>query len=368
MKKLDRQIISYYQHQNGINFKKRHVKKVTNKQNYIDYLKGNKKNLDWVEPKSLIKKYFKHSTKLLLPKQPKLRKHQLKYLIELNLFFSQIDQSKKRKDNNVLNTYEKERWVKHLNHPLINQKKIHDTKIVVFGLGGIGSNTLIGLLYNGIKNIKIVDYDKVGFSNLNRQILYKPKDVGQLKYEVAKKRLLDINPNIDIQAYNFKIKYPLTANILNNNNKDVPKEIQEIEELIKWGDIIINAVDYYGAPYLINDLCIRNSKPYYWGGGGYIESHVFSFSPQKKTPCLRCIYNSSQEVYRYRTSNIEGVGESVLGSTIMIAGNMIVNLILSDINNLNHDNYGKYLIFDNYKLTLQKIPLKRNKYCFCGQY
>ena len=85
-----------------------------------------------------------------------------------------------------------------------NFKKIQDKVIAIFGLGGVGGTALEALARTGFQHFILVDFDKVDSSNLNRQILYVYEDIGKGKVEVAKKRILSINPDTDIKVYNLK--------------------------------------------------------------------------------------------------------------------------------------------------------------------
>ena len=85
-----------------------------------------------------------------------------------------------------------------------NFKKIQDKVIAIFGLGGVGGTALEALARTGFQHFILVDFDKVDSSNLNRQILYVYEDIGKAKVEVAKKRILSINPDTDIKVYNLK--------------------------------------------------------------------------------------------------------------------------------------------------------------------
>ena len=85
-----------------------------------------------------------------------------------------------------------------------NFKKIQDKVIAIFGLGGVGGTALEALARTGFQHFILVDFDKVDSSNLNRQILYVYEDIGKTKVEVAKKRILSINPDADIKVYDLK--------------------------------------------------------------------------------------------------------------------------------------------------------------------
>ncbi|MFX1574629.1 MAG: ThiF family adenylyltransferase [Promethearchaeota archaeon] len=355
---------------NGLKLKKKHIKQIYDKRAEYNWLKGKSSGENLNVGKIFLYKYLKEQQKLRFFKQPKLAK--IKYQsffkdIEIN-YPNQINQEHRNKENSFLNESEKERWKAHLKHPLINQTRIKKAKIVVFGLGGIGSNVLLGLTYGGVHKYKIVDHDRIEASNLNRQTLYIPNDIGKLKCRVAEKRLLEINPKLNIKSYNLRVKYPLNKNILKARSENLPNEFLKVDELIKWGDIIVNALDYYGAPFLINDLCIRNHKPYYWAICNHSFGEIFSFIPEK-TACLRCIFGpydffNKQQTLRFRKQNTETTG-AVLSSSVIITGNVVAGMIISDICNLESNNHGKYIILDVYKLTLNKIPLSKYKKCEC---
>ena len=85
-----------------------------------------------------------------------------------------------------------------------NFNKIQDKVIAVFGLGGVGGTALEALARTGFQHFLLIDFDKVDPSNLNRQILYTYEDIGKVKVDIAKKRILSINPEADIKAFNSK--------------------------------------------------------------------------------------------------------------------------------------------------------------------
>jgi len=81
---------------------------------------------------------------------------------------------------------------------------IQEKVVAIFGLGGVGGTALEALARTGFKRFILVDMDKVDISNLNRQILYTAKDIGRSKVDVAKERILSINPEAEIQTFNGK--------------------------------------------------------------------------------------------------------------------------------------------------------------------
>ena len=95
-------------------------------------------------------------------------------------------------------------------------EKLSNTKVAIFGLGGVGSFVLEGLVRAGIGNFVLIDDDKICLTNLNRQILATRKTVGQPKVEVAKQRILDINPNANVEIHQ-EFFMPETEGILDNS-------------------------------------------------------------------------------------------------------------------------------------------------------
>ncbi len=80
-------------------------------------------------------------------------------------------------------------------------EKLKNTKVAIFGVGGVGSFVVEGLVRAGVGNFVIIDDDRVCLTNLNRQIIATRKTVGKYKVDVAKERILDINPDAKVETY-----------------------------------------------------------------------------------------------------------------------------------------------------------------------
>ena len=96
-------------------------------------------------------------------------------------------------------------------------KEIERKKILLIGVGGVGSYALEALIRNGFFDITIVDFDTIDLSNLNRQLITDSTNIGKYKVDEAKKRALLINPNINIQTINEKLNKENLRNLLNQN-------------------------------------------------------------------------------------------------------------------------------------------------------
>ena len=96
-------------------------------------------------------------------------------------------------------------------------KEIERKKVLLIGVGGVGSYALEALIRNGFFDITIVDFDIIDLSNLNRQLMTDSTNIGKYKVDEAKKRALLINPNINIQTINEKLNKENLRNLLNHN-------------------------------------------------------------------------------------------------------------------------------------------------------
>jgi molybdopterin/thiamine biosynthesis adenylyltransferase len=155
------------------------------------------------------------------------------------------------------------------------QKKLLETKVLVLGMGGLGSNLLMQLSGLGIGHIKFLDCDEVELKNLNRQVLYSERYIGQPKTKVGFERLSDFNTTINYEMIDKRIS-----------------SAEDLENIItKDLDFVFCAAD--NPPMLINswvnELCVKNNVPFISGGVGLTCGSFYSVKPTI-SPCLECYY------------------------------------------------------------------------------
>ena len=156
---------------------------------------------------------------------------------------------------NSLNKSQIERFSRQLilkNIGAKGQKKIFSSKILIVGVGGLGCPAAESLVRAGIGTIGLIDNDIVNLSNIHRQSLFSSKDINKLKVSVAAKKLKEINPFTKIKIYKSR---------LNKNN---------INNIIKHYEIIIDGSDNFKTKFLINDYCIKLKKKISNGGNKQI--------------------------------------------------------------------------------------------------
>ena len=158
---------------------------------------------------------------------------------------------------------------------IAGQKKIINSKVLIIGLGGLGSPLLTYLASAGVSNIGLVDSDKVELSNLGRQTLFGLSDIGKLKVNQAKFKINKINKNIKIKLFREKI---LKKNIKN---------------IFKSYEVICDGTDNFNTRYLINDECKKSKKILISAAISKFDGQLFKFNFKKKAHVLDvlCLQN-----------------------------------------------------------------------------
>ncbi|MDB4279854.1 HesA/MoeB/ThiF family protein [bacterium] len=227
----------------------------------------------------------------------------------------------------------------------IGQKKILSSKVLVVGVGGLGSPVAEFLSRAGIGTVGIVDNDKVSLSNLHRQSLYNTSDIGQSKVKIAKKKIKKINPNTKVKTYKIR---------LNNIN---------FKKIINDYDYIVDGSDNFETKFLINDFCLKFKKFLVTAAISKFDGHVFTFNfKYKKFPCLKCFYQESEISDDLLSCETEGILGTIAGIIGTIQANEVLKKILDIGKNLN----GYILILDFLNLKFRKVKIKKRKNCFCN--
>jgi len=249
---------------------------------------------------------------------------------------------KKNLNKNSLIRYSRQIILKNIG--ITGQKKIFNSKVLIFGVGGLGCAVADLLTRSGVGEIGIIDYDKVNLSNIHRQTLYTTKDVGKYKVDIVKKKLNLINKEVKINIYNIK------ANEKNLNN------------IINKYHLIVDGSDNFKTKFLLNKFSIKFKKKLIVGAISKFDGHIFTFDfSSKKSPCLKCFYQSepSDEIL-----NCES--EGILGSTANIVGAIQANEVMKKILNIGKSLESNILIIDLLKLNFRKVLFKKRKNCLCS--
>ena len=227
---------------------------------------------------------------------------------------------------------------------IMGQKKILSSKVLIVGVGGLGSPAADFLSRAGIGTIGIVDNDKVGLSNLHRQSLYNTSDIGKFKVKITKDKIKKINPNTRVKIYKIR---------LNNIN---------FKKIINDYDFIIDGSDNFTTKFLLNDFCLKFKKTLVTGAISRFDGHIFSFNfKNKKNPSLRCFFQESN----ISDDLINCESEGILGTVAGIVGMIQANEVLKKILNIGTGIDGSIFILDLLNLNFRKVKLKKRKNCYC---
>ncbi|MBD3589294.1 HesA/MoeB/ThiF family protein [Bacteroides sp. GM023] len=178
------------------------------------------------------------------------------------------------------------------------QKKLLDAKVLIVGVGGLGSPIALYLAGAGVGRIGLVDDDVVSISNLQRQVLYSEKELGKFKAVCAAERLSALNSEIKIQPYSTRLTEDNAFDIIGEYN------------------MVVDGCDNFATRYLINDICIQQGKPYIYGAicGFEGQVSVFNFGDRKKS--YRDLYPDEEEMKRMPPppKGVMGITPAVVGS------------------------------------------------------
>jgi molybdopterin-synthase adenylyltransferase len=172
------------------------------------------------------------------------------------------------------------------------QLKLKNSKICVVGVGGLGNPITTRLVAMGVGTLRIVDRDVIELSNLHRQTMFDESDIGQVKVEVAAKKLQKLNPDCKIEALAISVN-DYTA-----------------LEVVEGYDVVIDALDSVNARYALNNACVKFGIPFVTGAAVGVSGQIFTILP-KESACYYCMFPELNED-TMPTCSIEGVHPSIL--------------------------------------------------------
>jgi adenylyltransferase/sulfurtransferase len=241
------------------------------------------------------------------------------------------------------------RYSRHLIMPEVGmegQLKLKKAKVLLIGTGGLGAPLGLYLAAAGVGKLGLVDFDVVDFTNLQRQVTFGTSDVGKAKSAAARARLSNLNPDIQVEAFETKLT---SENAL---------------ELFKDFDIIVDGTDNFPTRYLVNDACVLLGKPNVYGSIFRFEGQVTIFG-MPGGPCYRCLYPEPPPpglVPSCAEGGVLGVLPGIVGS---IQAMETIKLILGTGRNLT----GRLLLFDALEMGFREFKLRKNPQCpMCGEH
>lgn len=220
------------------------------------------------------------------------------------------------------------------------QEKLKSSKVLVAGVGGLGSPAAYYLTAAGIGTIGLADFDEVSLSNLNRQILHATNDIGRFKIDSAAEKLSSLNPDVQINKHCIKLTH------------------ENIADTVKNYDVIIDAVDNFETRFLINDSCYFLQKPVIEGAVCGFEGLLMTIVPGK-TPCYRCLYPDLPKEKSFK---------GIIGTTAGVIGSLQAFEAVKLLLGIGEPLLGRILIFDGINSSFRVIDWSKKRSCpLCGE-
>ncbi len=220
----------------------------------------------------------------------------------------------------------------------LGQQKLKSTSVLISRVGGLGSIVAYQLAAAGIGKLVLAHGGQIKPSDLNRQILMTYQGLGQSRVDSAKERLLQLNPRLDIQAFDENISP------------------ENCESIMAEADLVIDCAPLFAERFAMNDGALTKRIPLIECAMYELEAQLTTIIPGK-TPCLRCIYPETPPLWKREFPVFGAVSGTVGCLAAMEAIKLISGLGTLLTNTL--------LTIDLRTMTTRKLQLKRSQQCQC---
>lgn len=224
------------------------------------------------------------------------------------------------------------------------QERLRAARVLIVGMGGLGSPVALYLAASGVGHLVIVDHDLVELSNLQRQIVHSSDRIGQPKVVSAQQTLHGINPETVITALNLRL------------------DVDALTEQVALADAVVDATDNFATRFALNRVCVAQKTPLISGAAIRMEGQVAVFRPDlPDSPCYRCLYKDMDELGE--TCSQTGVLAPVVGIIGSIQATETIKVLL----NMGETLTGRLLLLDAYTMEWRSLRLHKDPQCpVCG--
>lgn len=238
---------------------------------------------------------------------------------------------------------QKKRYSRHIQLPQIGeagQEKLLASRVLIVGIGGLGSPASMYLASAGVGCLVLSDFDRVDESNLQRQIVHTTAAVGQEKALSARSTLARINPDIEIVPLDWAL------------------DSEELRVQIEAADVVLDCTDNFESRFEINQLCAGTRTPLVSGAAIRADGQVSTYLLNRDdSPCYRCLYGE-----------ITGPGEScaaegILAPVVGVVGTIQALEAIKIITGAGRTLCGRLLLFDGSGLEFHIMNLKKDPNC-----
>lgn len=226
------------------------------------------------------------------------------------------------------------------------QQRLLDSRVLIVGLGGLGSPASMYLAAAGVGTLGLVDFDVVDETNLHRQIVHGTPDIGRSKLTSAAESLRAINPDVRLVSH------------------EAPFDVTNARALVDAYDVVVDGTDNFATRYLVNDACVMGGKPNVYGSIFRFEGQAAVFAVPGG-PCYRCLHPEPPP-----PGLIPNCAEAgVLGVLPGIIGTVQATEAIKLITGVGEPLVGRLLLYDAAQMTFRNITLARDPECpVCGDH
>ncbi len=243
---------------------------------------------------------------------------------------------------------QRDRYSRHTLLPEVGvegQLKLLNAKVLLLGAGGLGAPTALYLAAAGIGTLGLVDDDVVDASNLQRQVIHNTERIGMPKTESARKTIEALNPDVDVVEHDMRL------------------DADNILDVIRDYDVIVDGADNFPTRYLLNDASVRLRKP-------VVSASILSFDGQISTfvpfegPCYRCLYPTPPPAEMAPSCSANGVLGVMAGTMGTLQANEVIKLVLGVGDPL----VGRLLLYEALGTRFTELKVRRDPSCpICGE-
>jgi adenylyltransferase/sulfurtransferase len=219
------------------------------------------------------------------------------------------------------------------------------SRVLIIGLGGLGSPVAMYLAAAGVGELVLVDDDEVDLSNLQRQIIHSTPRIGQTKVESARQTLMALNPDIRIQTLCERLSE------------------QRLEALVAGVDLVVDCCDNFGTRFAVNRACVAHRRPLVSGAAIRLEGQVAVFDArQPDSPCYQCLYRDGED------ENLTCSESGVLAPLVGIIGSVQAMEALKVLAGIGQPLVGRLQLLDARSMDWRTLKLKKDPSCMvCSQ-
>jgi adenylyltransferase/sulfurtransferase len=241
-----------------------------------------------------------------------------------------------------------ERYARQIRLPQVGeagQRRLLGSRVLIVGLGGLGSPVAMYLAAAGVGHLVLSDFDRVDLSNLQRQIAHRTGDLGELKARSARRTLLEIDPQLQVEALDYIL------------------EGEELQAQVRAADVVVDCTDNFPTRFELNRVAFAVGTPLVSGAAIRWEGQVATFDPRRAdSPCYQCLYRD--EGVEAATCAAEGVMAPVVGVIGSIQAVEVIHRILDTGPGL----CGKVLLYDALAPMWHTVRLPKDPACpVCGR-